>query len=317
MKILLVRDRNVLNTNWLVFYANLLAERGHDVVIACDTYGKLGVLAEGNKLNDHIKLVNLNAKTTSWVKNIYRKIRGKLFPRCFRFKKLIEKERPDVIVCYFPVDLFNVTRFQNHNIPIIQMVHHFPPIILDKYLRKPWFIRWYYKKSFKKVHTFQVLMDSYMDKINPYFEPKNVVRIANAVYQFKDEEKVDLTHEKKKIIYVTRIEKHIKRPHLLVEAFAKIGREFPDWKVEIWGLQKYPDYDKEIQDLIKANGLENNVFLMGYTRDVNELYRSADIHFSEQRRGIQFGDCRRYGHRSADARFCRRFVCQRSDCGRT
>ena len=43
MKILLVRDRNVLNTNWLVFYANLLAERGHDVVIACDTYGKLGV----------------------------------------------------------------------------------------------------------------------------------------------------------------------------------------------------------------------------------------------------------------------------------
>lgn len=50
------------------FYANLLAERGHDVVIACDTYGKLGVLAEGNKLNDHIKLVNLNAKTTSWVK---------------------------------------------------------------------------------------------------------------------------------------------------------------------------------------------------------------------------------------------------------
>lgn len=51
MKILLVRDRNVLNTNWLVFYANLLAERGHDVVIACDTYGKLGVLAEGNKLN--------------------------------------------------------------------------------------------------------------------------------------------------------------------------------------------------------------------------------------------------------------------------
>ena len=278
MKILLVRDRNVLNTNWLVFYANLLAERGHDVVIACDTYGKLGVLAEGNKLNDHIKLVNLNAKTTSWVKNIYRKIRGKLFPRCFRFKKLIEKDRPDVIVCYFPVDLFNVTRFQNHNIPIIQMVHHFPPIILDKYLRKPWFIRWYYKKSFKKVHTFQVLMDSYMDKINPYFEPKNVVRIANAVYQFKDEEKVDLTHEKKKIIYVTRIEKHIKRPHLLVEAFAKIGREFPDWKVEIWGLQKYPDYDKEIQDLIKANGLENNVFLMGYTRDVNELYRSADIH---------------------------------------
>ena len=44
------------------------------------------------------------------------------------------------------------------------------------------------------------------------------------------------------------------------------------------GLRAKTGNDKEIQDLIKANGLENNVFLMGYTRDVNELYRSADIH---------------------------------------
>lgn len=87
MKILLVRDRNVLNTNWLVFYANLLAERGHDVVIACDTYGKLGVLAEGNKLNDHIKLVNLNAKTTSWVKNIYRENKRETVSALFSVQK--------------------------------------------------------------------------------------------------------------------------------------------------------------------------------------------------------------------------------------
>ena len=51
MKIMLVRDRNVLNTNWLVYYANLLAERGHEVVIACDTYSKLGNLAPSFSLH--------------------------------------------------------------------------------------------------------------------------------------------------------------------------------------------------------------------------------------------------------------------------
>lgn len=50
MKIMLVRDRNVLNNNWLAYFANLLHERGHEVVIACDTYGKLGVSAPGHEL---------------------------------------------------------------------------------------------------------------------------------------------------------------------------------------------------------------------------------------------------------------------------
>ncbi len=279
MKILLVRDRNVLNTNWLVYYANLLSGRGHEVVLACDTYAKLGSLAVGTSLDRKVKLVNLNGKTKNPLVNLYRKIRGKLFPTsALRFKKLIKKEKPDVIVCYFPVDLFNVTRFQNHNIPIVLMVHHFPPIILDKYLKKNKLIRWAYNYSFKKVNTFQVLMDSYMDKVDPYFEPKNIVRIANAVYQFPEDERVDLDVEKKKIIYVTRIEKKIKRPHLLVEAFAKISKDFPDWTVEIWGLQKYPAYDAEILQMIKDNGLEKQVFLKGYTKDVIALYREADIH---------------------------------------
>ena len=45
MKIMLVRDRNILNNNWLSYLANLFYERGHEVVIACDTYKKLGVSA--------------------------------------------------------------------------------------------------------------------------------------------------------------------------------------------------------------------------------------------------------------------------------
>ncbi len=278
MKLMLVRDRNVLNTNWLVYLANLLSQQGHNVTIACDTYAKVGTPAPGNSLDPRVKIANLNAKTASPLNNLYRKVRGKLLPSWFRFDKLIKAEKPDVIICYFPVDLYNVTRFQRHNIPIIQMVHGYPPVIFDKVLKKNPLARAWCRRSFLQVNTFQVLMNSYKDKIDSFFAPKNIVRIANPVQQYAEAETVDLNNEKKRIIYVARIEKNIKRPHLLVEAFAKIAKDFPDWKVEIWGLRKYPKYDKEINSFIAEHHLENQVALMGYNTDVEGLYRSADIH---------------------------------------
>lgn len=278
MKLMLVRDRNVLNTNWLIYFANLLVERGHEIIIACDTYRKLGKSAPGFILNKKVRLINLNGKTDSAIVNVYRKIRGKLLPSWRRFDALIKQEKPDAIICYFPVDLYNVTSHQNHLIPIIQMVHGYPPRVLNKAISPNPLIRANRQKCFAQVSAFQVLMDSFKGTIDAFFKPKKVVRIANPVKQFNDDEIADLTQEKKKIIYVARIEKEIKRPHLLVEAFAQIAHDFPDWKVEIWGLRKYPSYDKEITDFIKAHHLEQQVALMGYSENVEELYRNADIH---------------------------------------
>lgn len=277
MKIMLVRDRNVLNTNWLIYFANLLAQSGHQVIIACDTYSKMGELASGYSLEKDVSVINLNQKTTSKIKNIYRKIRGKIIPPYFRFKKLIKQEKPDVIVCYFPTDLYNVTRFQKHNIPIIQMMHCYPPMILNKILKKCNFIKSLCIKSFMQVSAFQVLMPSFIDKIDPIFKPKKIVAIGNPVKQYNSNDCVNLNNENKKIIYITRVEKTNKRPHLLVESFAKIAKEFPDWKVEIYGLRKYPEYDKEINDFISANNLKNQVFLMGYSNNVIDVYKTADI----------------------------------------
>ena len=294
MKIMMVRDRNVLNTNWLVYLANLFAQKGYEVVIACDTYSKLGKTGIGFDLNNKVKVVNLNGKTKNPLINAYRFLRGKLFVPYFRFNKLIKAEKPDILLCYFPVDLYNVTRFQNHNIPIVQMVHNFPPMLFNKILKKNFLMRAICKKSFKKVHTFQVLMNSSKDKIDPYFEPKNIVRIANPVRQHKETELVDLSIEHKKIIYVARVEKQVKQPHLLIEAFAKIAKDFPDWKVEIWGIAKYKDYNKELADMIEANNLGNQVSLAGYTTDVEALYHTADIQAFTS-------NCEGFGLAAADA----------------
>ncbi len=278
MKIMLVRDRNVLNTNWLIYFANLLAEREHEVLIACDTYSKLGKMAPQFSLHKNVRVCNLSGKVDNKIIDFYHKVRAKLIPPYFRFNKLIKDENPDVLICYFPTDLFNVTRFQNHNIPIIQMLHGRPSLVLNKYLNKPSLLNFFYKKSFKKINTFHVLITSFKFDINEWFEPNNIETIANPVEQVDDNEIANLDTEKKKIIYIARIERNIKQPHVLVEAFNKIAKEFPDWKVEIYGLRKYPDYDKEINDYIDNNGLNNQVFMMGYSEDLPSIYKSADIH---------------------------------------
>ena len=278
MKIMMIRDRNVLNINWVVYLANLLAMRGHEVIIGCDTYSKLGKTGTGYDLDPRVKICNLSAKTNSKLKNIFIAIRNKVIPPYFRFKKLIKKEKPDILLSYFPTDLYNITRFQNHKAPIIQMIHCYPPVILNKILRKNFLVKPLYKRCFKKVNTFQVLMNSYKKEIDKFFEPKNIVRIANPVRQYKENELVDLDNEKKKIIYVARIEKETKRPHLLIEAFEKIAKDFPDWKVEIWGASKYKKYNEELEKYIKDHHLEKQVSLAGYSTDIEKLYRSADIH---------------------------------------
>lgn len=274
---MLVKDRNVLSNNWLLLFAKLLHQSGHDVHIVCDTYDKVGQIPSGNELPESIRFTNLNPRTLSVIVNLWHKIRGSLLPACFRFKRLIKREKPDVIISYFPKDLSNVTTFQQHNIPIIQMVHGYPPVIFDKILHKNKLSRKIWQKKLSQIHTYQVLLNSYIKDINPILAPKNIVSIANPVKQYANDKIVDLNVEKKRIIYVARVEKTIKRPHLLVEAFAQIAHEFSDWKVEIYGARKYPQYDKEINDFITVHHLENQVFLMGYTEDIENVYRNADI----------------------------------------
>ena len=100
MKIMMVRDRNVLNTNWVVYLANLFISRGHEVVIACDTYSKLGKTGVGYDIDPKVRICNLSAKTNNKIKNIFIAVRNKIIPPYFRFNKLIEAEQPDILLSY-------------------------------------------------------------------------------------------------------------------------------------------------------------------------------------------------------------------------
>lgn len=195
MKVMVVKDRNVLNTKFLAQFVNSLHRIGFDVTVVCDSYKKQG---SGVTLDDGVQFINLNAKTNNPFFNLYRFLRGKLFRPTTRFKKVIADEKPDVIICYFMVDLVNVLYKQDHDIPVIMMMHGYPPVMLGNLMKKKPYMRAVYRDVMDRAAAFHVLMKSYEKTISGFCTPKRVVTIPNEVVQIPENERADLSVEKKK-----------------------------------------------------------------------------------------------------------------------
>lgn len=276
MKVLICRDRNILSMKLVVQFANLLSQKGFEVIILGDTYNKVGKDAVG--LSANVQLINLNAPTKNVINNVYRKVREKILLPYFRYNKAIKNIKPDVIVSFFPNDLYRITHFQDHNIPIIQMIHCYPPSLFSKLKKKNLLSRFFISQSLSKVDVFQVLLNSFKDLVPADVNPKKIVCIPNFCTVPPKELQRDLNKETKKIIYVARVEEKGKRPHLLIEAFGKIAKDFPDWTVELWGGRKYPKYEKKLMKLAETYDVENRVFIKGFHQNIFEVYAQADIH---------------------------------------
>ena len=90
----------------------------------------------------------------------------------------------------------------------------------------------------------------------------------------------NLEQESRVIIHVAQIARRAKRQHLLVEAFAKIAKDFPDWKVHFFGKVKkgkHQKYFNSLQAEIKRLGLEDRLIFKGYSNNITEEYLHSDI----------------------------------------
>lgn len=131
--------------------------------------------------------------------------------------------------------------------------------------------------ALEKSAVVQVLVPSFEQPIKEHLPKVKTVVIGNAIPQY--EEQADLSVEKDtyKIVFTGRLAKGHKRPHLLIEAFAGLAKDFPNWTVELWGAVDGKAYYKELQMMISKNKLKNQVFLKGTTDDVKSVLKSGDI----------------------------------------
>ena len=130
-------------------------------------------------------------------------------------------------------------------------------------------------KALDKVECIQVLLESDKLIVERYLNT-NVVQIPNVIPQFIDCVKLK-NKEIHKITFVGRLDKKQKRPHVLIEAFGKITKDFPAWKLELWGGCVDKEYFCYLQNLIIKYQLQNKATICGTTRNVQEVLFNSDI----------------------------------------
>ncbi len=271
MKLMIVKDRNV-NSRFVWDFCNMLAKRGHEVNFVFDSYKK----QEGpQNLLPEVKVLNLSSKGKCFIANFWTAIKSIFQTPSFRYAKAIKKIKPDAIICYFLKDVYNICFLHNYDIPIVLMVHNHPPVFFEPLRHKP--IRYrIMKKQLQKIAAYDLLLESFKGTIGDDYPKHEEAIIGNIIKQIEPQNRTDLSIEKKRIAYIGRVDETQKRQHLLIEAFGKIAKDFPEWKVEIYGGIKHPQYHQRLLKQIKSLGLEEQIVFMGYV-DAPLIYGNVDF----------------------------------------
>lgn len=182
-------------------------------------------------------------------------------------KRYVDILKPDVIVSHQPEGSMFLLHNLKVNIPVLTMSHGLPKKTFDE------------KEAYALEHSviYQLLSPSFEKHINNILPKVRTVVIGNSVPQFDFSADLESEKAQYKIVYVGRLNKNTKRPHLIVQALAKLKDQHPNWIVELWGEKERQTYYVELERLIKSNNLQDRVFLKGTTNNVPEVLKYGDI----------------------------------------
>lgn len=187
-----------------------------------------------------------------------------------QLSRLLEKEKPDVIVSFREPTGRLLLDGVGTKIPVISMLHNDPDEIFRGSPAEE-------RKALEKSAAIQVLLPSFISKAKKYLHYDHFIAIPNAV----NAPHVTADHLAKKDKYtitcVGRLTGRTKRQHLLIEAFAKLAEGHPDWQVKLWGDTYDKPYVASLRSKIKKYGLEKQVFLCGTTKDMDAVWKETDI----------------------------------------
>ena len=133
--------------------------------------------------------------------------------------------------------------------------------------------------SLRHAAVCQALLPAFAEPIREYVAgfPVRVEVIGNVVPQYAQQ--ADLAREKEtyKVVFVGRLVRNIKQPHLLIQAFIRIAAEFPNWTLELWGAEDKRRYQRELQNMVHTVGLEHRISFCGTTKDISSVLEKADL----------------------------------------
>jgi len=281
MKILLTDFGNVVNAKGgiekvVVNMANAMVERGHDVTVM--------VFDRRNgqmffPLDKRVKFFNAgvgihicrvwtnitNAFVCSHDRREYRRYKQFCSDVTKIVKPFMDSIQPDVIIAHEFASLMVVKENLKLKVPVICVFHYDPRLVLKN--------RWL-NSTYEKADCISVLLPNYVDIVESLIKPKKIVCIPNVVQQSD----INCDYSATLIVNVARIERTVKRQKLLIDAFAKVSKQFPEWGVEFWGDISFDkEYYREMVKAIKKYGLEEKIVFCGVTENILDKLRKASI----------------------------------------
>ena len=267
-------------------FANEMKQRGHDVaMVFCDD--KIG--KPFFSVDDGVELYNLQHYEDTDI----------LFPKCLKVKReiirafstqraravnnefveeyllksansILHKFRPDTIISFQPAASKLFLCDLETRVPVITMNHGTTEDIFHIYPQAE-------IPALRKSAACQVLLPIFAEPIKKRFPKMKIAVIGNVVPQYEEEAELACAKEQYKIIFIGRLVKKIKRPHLLIEAFSKLADTFPHWSVEIWGDGSKKSYQWFLETIIRRKGLSERIFLKGTTHNVASVLQKGDL----------------------------------------
>ena len=231
-------------------FCNMLQTNGYDITGLCyaDDNNK------PNLLDKECNFVNLkhyyNNKTYSEAINIY-----------------LKEHKPDLIIFFFKhlLEQANLD-IENNSIPKILTYHSRPDIytMWDKTLKLD---------AYNNI-TLQVLFDSYKTLIPSQLKNKNIITIPNYTKNF--ETIANLSEEKKKIIYLSRVDCY-KGLEFLIKSFKTIAQKHKEWELHVYGQSQPPEYVKELETKVKKLKLDKQFVFKGITKTPIDTIKKYDL----------------------------------------
>ncbi|WP_313995152.1 glycosyltransferase [uncultured Selenomonas sp.] len=185
-------------------------------------------------------------------------------------RTILDEAQPDVIVSFQPASSKVLLSNLQTRVPVITMSHGDPEDYFHTYPTEE-------LPSLSLSSVCQVLLPIYEEHLRTHLLDIRIEVIGNVVPQYEQQANLAQNKETYKILFVGRLVRSHKRPHLLIEAFIKIAAEFPNWILELWGAEDNRRYQKELKKKIAAAGLAERIHLCGTTSDIPRVLQSSDL----------------------------------------
>ena len=215
-------------------------------------------------IDPNVKLLNWSGDSNNKAKRLICEIKN--------LRNYVNEIKPDVIIgIMYKCSIFGKLATLGTGIPVIQTEHNsFERPSSAPMSRKDKFLKFYLNRIFD---TITVLTEADKKAIDNRL--KNVYVMPNPLAL---QPVSPIPHKKKVVLASGRLDSwHYKGLDILFLSWSRIESKFPEWELQIAGWGSKQSTIDFVQQLAKDAGCENRIKLLGFRRDIVNLYKESSI----------------------------------------